>query len=81
MTTDGIAVARLLRAPRKRVFEAWSWPELSVVDSVVTVDLVDHAEGTELLLRHELPPDPAIRQGHEKGWMGCLGSLENMLVC
>src|SRR6266851_6873561 len=137
MPTDGASVRRLLQAPRERVFEAWtrpdlmarwffpgqrwttaitsdlrvgghyevamrdaegnqhiqfgeyreivpvsrlvftwSCPALSVVDSVVTVDLIDHGQRTELCLTQELPPDPKIRRGHEEGWEGCLGNLE-----
>ena len=53
-------------------------PQLEVVDSVVTVDLINRGERTELLLTHELPPDPKIRRGHEEGWEGCLGNLEEM---
>ncbi|HUP49602.1 MAG TPA: SRPBCC domain-containing protein [Thermoanaerobaculia bacterium] len=65
--------------PESRLVFTWSCPELSVADSVVTVDLIDHGEGAELLLSHELPPDPKIRRGHEEGWEGCLGNLEKML--
>lgn len=66
--------------PVSRLVFTWSCPELSVVDSIVTVDLVDHGDHTELCLRHELPPDPKIRRGHEEGWTGCLGNLEKMLT-
>jgi uncharacterized protein YndB with AHSA1/START domain len=65
--------------PVSRLVFTWSCPELAVVDSVVTVDLIDHGPRTELVLTHELPPDPKIRRGHEDGWHGCLGNLENML--
>jgi uncharacterized protein YndB with AHSA1/START domain len=65
--------------PVSRLVFTWSCPELSVVDSVVTVDLIDHGERTELCLMHELPSDPKIRRGHEEGWVGCLGNLEKML--
>jgi uncharacterized protein YndB with AHSA1/START domain len=65
--------------PNSRLVFTWSCPELSVVNSLVTVVLVDHGQETELLLTHELPPDPKIRRGHEEGWEGCLGNLERML--
>jgi len=65
--------------PVSRLVFTWTCPELSVVDSVVTVDLVDRGERTELRLTHELPPDPKTRRGHEDGWEGCLGNLEKML--
>jgi uncharacterized protein YndB with AHSA1/START domain len=65
--------------PVSRLVFTWSCPALAVVDSVVTVDLIDHGERTELRLTHELPPDPKVRRGHEEGWGGCLGNLEKML--
>jgi uncharacterized protein YndB with AHSA1/START domain len=65
--------------PVSRLVFTWSCPELSVVDSIVTVDLIDLGERTELLLVHELPPDPKIRRGHEEGWQGCLANLESAL--
>ena len=65
--------------PVSRLVFTWSCPERSVVDSVVTVELVDHGERTELRLTHDLPPDPKIRRSHEDGWVRCLGNLETML--
>jgi uncharacterized protein YndB with AHSA1/START domain len=65
--------------PVSRLVFTWSCPELEVVDSIVTVDLIDQGEQTELILAHELPPDPKIRRGHQEGWEGCLGNLEKML--
>ena len=65
--------------PSSRLVFTWNCPELSVVESVVTVELIDHGDRTELVLTHELPPDPAIRSGHEQGWEGCLSNLEKML--
>jgi uncharacterized protein YndB with AHSA1/START domain len=65
--------------PESRLVFTWSCPELAVVDSVVTVTLVDHGDRTELQLTHELPPDPKIRKGHEDGWIGCLGNLDKLL--
>jgi uncharacterized protein YndB with AHSA1/START domain len=66
--------------PHSRLVFTWSCPELSVVDSVVTVELTERGEQTELSLLHELPPDPKVRRGHEEGWTGCLGNLEKLLV-
>jgi uncharacterized protein YndB with AHSA1/START domain len=65
--------------PGSRLVFTWSCPELSVVDSVVTVEFVDRGERTELRLVHELPPDPKVRRGHEDGWTGCFANLEKML--
>ena len=65
--------------PVSRLVFTWSCPELAVVDSVVTVELTEHGERTELCITHELPPDPQIRRGHEQGWVGCLGNLDKLL--
>jgi uncharacterized protein YndB with AHSA1/START domain len=65
--------------PVSRLVFTWSCPELEVVDSVVTVELEERDGGTELILTHELPPDPDVRSGHERGWEGCLGNLERWL--
>jgi uncharacterized protein YndB with AHSA1/START domain len=64
--------------PVSRLVFTWTCPELAVTDSVVTVTLADLGEETELVLTHELPPDPDVRRGHEEGWEGCLGNLENL---
>ena len=66
--------------PVSRLVFTWTCPELAVVDSVVTVELVDQGERTELVLTHELPPEPKIRRGPEEGWEGCLGNLEKSLA-
>jgi uncharacterized protein YndB with AHSA1/START domain len=65
--------------PVSRLVFTWSCPELAVVDSVVTVDLIDRGQRTELRLTHELPPDPKVRRGHEEGWHGCIGNLDKLL--
>ncbi len=66
--------------PVSRLVFTWSCPDLGVSDSVVTVQLEERGKETELVLTHELPADPKIRQGHEEGWVGCLGNLEALLV-
>jgi uncharacterized protein YndB with AHSA1/START domain len=62
-----------------RLVFTWCCPDLDVVDSVVSIDLADQGDRTELILTHELPPDPKILRGHDEGWQGCLGNLEKML--
>lgn len=57
----------------------WTCHEIGVEDSVVTVTLEDHPEGTELRITHELPPDPQLVAMHEAGWIRCLGGLESLL--
>jgi uncharacterized protein YndB with AHSA1/START domain len=65
--------------PDSRLVFTWNCPDLGVEGSVVTVQLRDTDQGTELTLTHELPPDPQVRRGHEEGWEGCLGNLEKSL--
>jgi uncharacterized protein YndB with AHSA1/START domain len=65
--------------PVSRLVFTWSCPDLGVMDSVVTVELADRGDQTELVLTHELPPEPKIRRGHEEGWEGCLGNLDKFL--
>lgn len=65
--------------PVSRLAFTWTCPELEVVDSLVTVDLAERGDETELRLTHVLPPDPAVRRGHQEGWEGCLGNLAKTL--
>jgi uncharacterized protein YndB with AHSA1/START domain len=61
--------------PVTRLVFTWNFAPLGVVDSVVTVELVDLGASTELNLTHVLPTDPTIRRSHEGGWAGCLRNL------
>jgi uncharacterized protein YndB with AHSA1/START domain len=63
-----------------RLVFTWCCPDLGVVDSVVTIELKQAGDHTELALTHELPPDPKIREGHLEGWKGCLGNLDKHLA-
>lgn len=65
--------------PVSRLVFTWTCPALGVTDSLVIVELVDRGGGTDLTLTHELPPDPAVRRGHQEGWDGCLSNLERLL--
>ena len=65
--------------PASRLVFTWTCTELGVTDSVVTLDLVDRGELTELVITHELPDDPNILREHEGGWIGCLGSLARLI--
>jgi uncharacterized protein YndB with AHSA1/START domain len=67
-------------SPFSRLVFTWSCPEFSVADSLVTVELVERGQETEISIVHELPPDPNVRRGHEEGWTGCLGNLEKLLA-
>jgi uncharacterized protein YndB with AHSA1/START domain len=65
--------------PVSRLVFTWTCPILDVTDSVVTVELTERGDRTELVLSHVLPDDPKLRNAHEEGWTGCLASLETFL--
>ncbi len=65
--------------PVSRLVFTWSCPELGVEDSIVTIELTAKNDKTQLILQHELPPDPNIRREHEEGWVGCLSQLERIM--
>lgn len=65
--------------PVSRLVFTWSCPILEVTDSVVTVELSDRGDRTELVLSHVLPDDPKLRHAHEEGWTGCLANLETLI--
>ncbi len=48
-------------------------------ESLVTVSLKDVTGGTEITILHENFNTEASRDGHNKGWMGCLDKLANLL--
>lgn len=62
--------------PEKIVF---TWKADSIADSLVTVELVDLGDSTELTLTHELLDTEKSREEHNFGWNGCLDNLENSL--
>ena len=69
---------REIRRPSRLVF-TWTCVELEVEGSLVTVELEARGDATELVLTHQLRPDPRILREHEGGWNGCLGQLERFL--
>ena len=68
---------RELRPGRKIVF-TWQWEDDEDWEnnvSVVTVELTDRDDGTELRLTHERLPNEASRDGHTTGWNSALDKL------
>jgi uncharacterized protein YndB with AHSA1/START domain len=61
--------------PDVRLVFTWTCVELGVADSLVTVQLRDLGNKTEVVVSHELPDEAAILREHEGGWNGCLESL------
>jgi uncharacterized protein YndB with AHSA1/START domain len=65
--------------PISRLVFTWACADLGVADSVVTVELADQGDRTEIVISHQLPDDPTILREHEGGWNGCLDSLARHL--
>jgi len=72
---------RELQSNRKIVF-TWRWEDdedWKNQVSIVTVELYDRDEGTELHLTHEQFPNEESRDGHNRGWQSALDKLEKSL--
>jgi uncharacterized protein YndB with AHSA1/START domain len=72
-TTSGIYEEVL--APERLVF-TWCWEDPGSLKTLVTVEFRALGDETELVLRHDRFADTGRRDGHLKGWVGCLGNLE-----
>ena len=59
--------------PEKLVF-TWAW-DGGDSGMLVTIDLYEKNNGTELVLTHEKFPDSGSRDHHNEGWIGCLDRL------
>jgi uncharacterized protein YndB with AHSA1/START domain len=65
--------------PGRKIVFTWQWKDDELWEnftSVVTVELTDAGEGTELRLRHEQLPSEASRRRHNEGWNSVLDRLE-----
>lgn len=67
--------------PPERVRYTWVWEQgdLSGVETIVTFELREVPEGTELTLTHELPTDSA-RTAHNQGWTSSLNCLDQLFT-
>ena len=73
---------REIDEPSRIVF-TWDWRpgEMQPMgDTVVTIELTEVEEGTELVLVHEGFPAPEATTGHEQGWDACLAHLEGVFA-
>jgi uncharacterized protein YndB with AHSA1/START domain len=66
---------RTVEFPSRLVF-SWTWedPAENVRDSIVTVELVERGDGTEVVLTHELVPLEK-QESHAHGWRSILAKL------
>ncbi len=49
------------------------------METIVTIDLREISEGTELTLTHTKFENEQARDMHNKGWLGCVGRLEKYI--
>jgi uncharacterized protein YndB with AHSA1/START domain len=64
--------------PNKKIVFTWKWEHDEVWKnrvSIVTIELSDAGEGTELRLRHEQLPTETLRDSHNEGWNSALDKL------
>ena len=64
--------------PRRLVF-TWTGPLTNNVNTLVTLELTQRADETDLVLTHERLPTSAIIEGHTKGWGNILDHLAEMI--
>ena len=87
--TDGIVrtvVGEYLEVdPPRRLVYTWRWeshgyrpPQDGV--TVVSVDFVAEGTATRVLLERRDHESEAVRDFHGRGWRGCLGNLERLLL-
>ena len=65
--------------PDRRLEFTWAWHTTPERESRVTITLAPDGDGTLLTLHHEQFFDETARDGHERGWSGCLDKLERYL--
>jgi uncharacterized protein YndB with AHSA1/START domain len=66
--------------PNQRLMFTWAWRSTPERESLVTVLIRPEGDGSVLTLIHENFFDEAARDGHEKGWSGCLDKLVRYLA-
>jgi len=53
----------------------YSWSVGDEPPSRVTVEFTAHPGGTEVIVTHDRIASRALRDGHERGWIGCIDRL------
>jgi uncharacterized protein YndB with AHSA1/START domain len=77
-----LGVYREITPPARLVF-TWRQegdPEMDFGDTLVTVELTDLGDSTDLRLTHSGFVDAAYRDGHAYGWNECFDSIERLLA-
>ena len=68
----------VIEPPEKLVF-TWVSPATQHQETIVTLELIDHAGTTELILTHERFADEIMRQLHLAGWDSVMDQIEEVL--
>jgi uncharacterized protein YndB with AHSA1/START domain len=69
--------------PGRKIVFTWQWDDDEAwknQTSLVTVELSEHCDGTELRLKHEQLPSEESRDRHSEGWNSLLDQLERFLL-
>ena len=66
--------------PNEKLVFTWAWRTTPERESLVTVELKPDRDGTLLTLTHSQFFDEPARDGHEEGWSGTLGKLEQLFA-
>lgn len=65
--------------PNKKIVFTWQWQDDEDWEnhiSIVTVELSERDDGTELHLSHQQLPNEQSRDSHTEGWNSALDKLE-----
>lgn len=61
--------------PKKLVF-TWRWEDSpGAVETLITLEFTGRGDSTEMVLTHSRFPNEAMKQDHEKGWLGSMDKL------
>ena len=66
--------------PDQKLVFTWAWRTTPERESLVTILIKPDGSGSILTLIHEQFFDEAARDGHRRGWTGCLDKLERFLA-
>jgi uncharacterized protein YndB with AHSA1/START domain len=66
--------------PNERLVFSWSWEEdPTKEETLITIELRDAGEGTEMSFRHDLFSTTKLRDEHGHGWRLCLDRMAKTL--
>ena len=63
----------------ERLVFTWKWQGSEEEETLVTVELSELANGTEVCVTHEKLANTELLERHRYGWQGCLHKLSNQI--